>query len=266
MFKIYPYKVGSASVKKLKTALNAVIIKTEGSKYRPKSNHLIINWGNSHRPDWAFSSNGVPDIAIFNDPESVAVASNKLLTLQTLLESDVPTVDFTSDRVTANRWLDEGSKVFIRTKLTGHSGDGIEVLDGPYEPDMTVKNAPLYTRGVFNTGEYRVHVFDGDVILYQKKSRRVDEETGEVVTAEGAEADVRNLASNWVYRTGNLNRLERVEDLALSAVQALGLDFGAVDIIKDQDGNVFVLEVNTAPGISNTETSDSYIKAFKSLL
>lgn len=35
---------------------------------------------------------------------------------------------------------------------------------------------------------------------------------------------------------------------ALLAVQALGLDFGAVDLIVGKDGGVYVLEVNTAPG------------------
>lgn len=261
MFRIYPYKTGSASVKKLKSALNALIIKTEGSKYRPKDDHLIINWGNSRRPDWA-----TVDTPIFNDPEAVAVASNKLSTLIRLSGEDVPTVPFTEDNFIAQRWYNVGNKVFIRHKLNGHSGDGIDVWDGADSDDSQMFLAPLYTKGVENHGEYRVHVFDGEVILYQKKSRRVDEETGEVVTADGAEADVRNLASNWVYRTGNLDRLKRVETLAIDAVRALGLDFGAVDIIKDAEGNVFILEVNTAPGISNTETLQAYTEAFNSLV
>lgn len=260
MFRIFPYKVGSASVGKLKVALNALIIKTDGSRYRPKYNHIIINWGNSRRPDWA-----IPDTPIFNDPESVAVASNKLSTLVRLSDEDVSTIPFTEDDFIAQQWYSNGGKVFIRHKLTGHSGNGIEVWDGEDADDSQMLSAPLYTRGVDNHGEYRVHVFDGDVILYQKKSRRVDED-GNVVTADGAEADVRNLASNWVYRTGNLNRLERVERLAIDAVRALGLDFGAVDIIRDADGNVFVLEVNTAPGISNSETEAAYVNAFNSLV
>lgn len=37
--------------------------------------------------------------------------------------------------------------------------------------------------------------------------------------------------------------------LAGSAVDALGLDFGAVDLIHGLDGNWYVLEVNTAPGV-----------------
>lgn len=287
MFRILPYKVGSASVKKLKTALNALIIKVDNSHYRYRDTHTIINWGNSRRPSWMST-----DVPVLNSPEAVYAASNKLQTFHKLEEHNVPCVLFTSYTATAYGWLEQGKKVFVRHSVTGHSGEGIEVIT-PQEnhseevtqmsnrlieigyqfaadylidqieiPTMTdVPDAPLYTLGVQNHGEYRVHVFGGEVILYQKKSRRVDED-GNVATPDGEEADVRNLASNWVYRTGNLRRLERVEQLAIDAVQALGLDFGAVDIIKDEEGNVLVLEVNSAAGLGNTETLEAYTRAF----
>jgi glutathione synthase/RimK-type ligase-like ATP-grasp enzyme len=296
MLKIYPYKIGSASVGKLKTTLDAMIIKLENSRYRYRAGHTIINWGNSRRPSWMST-----DVPVLNSPEAVAIASNKLLTLEKLEGEGVPTIPFTAEESDADMWLQDGTKVYVRHSLTGHSGEGIEVVSGnsnarkmfavqeaqrlldeagmedeaddldhvysslaDYAP--VVPTAPLYTMGIHNHGEYRVHVFNGEVILYQKKSRRVNEETGEVVTAEGEEADVRNLASNWVYRTGNLNRLERIEQLAINAVAALGLDFGAVDIIKDENGDVYVLECNTAPGLGNTETLLAYESAFTNLI
>lgn len=41
---------------------------------------------------------------------------------------------------------------------------------------------------------------------------------------------------------------EAIKQLGCQAVDALGLDFGAVDIIHGMDGTLYVLEVNTAPG------------------
>lgn len=305
MFFIYPYMTGSKSVKKLKELLEGKIIKLEGSRYRPKSDHIIINYGNSREPDWL-----TDDANIINHHDKVAVASSKIKTFITLEEAGVPTVPFTTDTGVAADWAQEGHKVFVRHKDNGHSGEGIEVItprevegftDEQIEeinrledylelaesngyndiaevinvridnisPSITIEpaqipEAPLYTRGIPNAGEYRVHVVNGEVILYQKKSRRVDED-GNVITPEGEEADVRNLASNWVYRTGNLRRLDRVEQLAINAIDALDLDFGAVDIIKDENGDVFVLEINTAPGLGNTETQEAYKKAFLKL-
>lgn len=285
MIRIYPYKVGSKSVKKLNDALGGLIIKTAGSRYRYRIGHTVINWGNSQVPDWY-----TDDVKILNKPQAVALTVDKLKTFQEL-SGRVPTVEWTDDIDKAEEWLAEGEKVFVRHKLNGHSGDGIQLFDGHIsdvfrtvteflnelemydvvqqlldtEGNLSLPPAPLYTKGVVNDGEYRVHVFNGEVILYQKKSRRVDED-GNVIEPDGEEDDVRNLASNWVYRTQHLHRLTRIEELAVRAIEALGLDFGAVDIIMDEDGNVFVLEVNSAPGISNTETGEAYIRAFNSLV
>ncbi len=251
MFRIYPYKSGSSSAKRLRDALEGKLIKLSNSLYRPQPNHFILNWGNSTRQA------NLEGVEILNPPENVAIAANKLATLQRLKESGVSHVEFTTDWETASDW---DAKTFVRHKLSGHSGDGIEVFGGT----RALPRAPLYTKAVDNYGEYRVHVFDQTVIHYQKKSRRVDDD-GNVITAEGEEADVRNLKSNWVYRTGNLKRLERIENLAIDAIAALGLDYGAVDIIKDENGDVYVLEVNTAPGLLNDETLMAYVNAFKTL-
>lgn len=284
MFKILPYRPGSASAKALSRALGGQLIKLSNSRYRYREGDVVINWGNSHPPS---NLGGVP---MLNPVDAVALAANKLDAFIRLQREGVQTVPFTDQRTVATEWLHSGSRVFVRNVLNGHSGEGIEVVE-PNEIYTELNNivsrlyelgqddaadniemgalglppAPLYTKEVHNHGEYRVHVFGDEVILYQKKSRKVDEE-GRVVTADGAEADVRNLASNWVYRTGNLNRLERIENLATQAVAALGLNFGAVDIIKDADRNVAVLEINTAPGLGNTETLLAYTDAFSSLI
>lgn len=290
MFRIYPYKIGSASVRKLKAQLGGLLIRLEGSRYRPRKEHVIINWGNSRRPDWMTAE---VDPLVLNKPESVKIATDKLKTLEELNDAGVSCVDFTDDINDARNWLAAGDKVFARATLTGHSGEGITVHEPTGDQGFLARiaarlkdrgfdnlgnivqdeaddivddlpNVPLYTRGVSNSGEYRVHVVKNNVILYQKKSRRVNED-GEVETAEGADADVRNLASNWVYRTGNLRRLERVENLAIDAIKAVGLDFGAVDIIMDNNGDVYVLEVNSAPGLGNTDTLEAYTDAFNTL-
>jgi glutathione synthase/RimK-type ligase-like ATP-grasp enzyme len=54
-------------------------------------------------------------------------------------------------------------------------------------------------------------------------------------------------------------------EAAINACKALGLDFGAVDLIQDIKGNYYVLEINTAPGLEGA-TVANYAAAFTEAL
>jgi len=253
--RIIPYKMSSESAKLIAQGLGGLRTRSV-SLYKPRGGDLIINWGTSTDPPWfgayrAVQRLGLP-ITFLNKPEAVARAVNKLTTFRVLRENRIATPEFTTDR---EEVLRDWDSVFARHKLTGHSGEGIEYVG----VDEDVPLAPLYTRPVWNHGEYRVHVVNGEVIDYTKKRRHNGDEAGE------DQLEVRNLASGWIYTRGNLRRLDRVEDIAIRAVSALGLDFGAVDVIKDENGDVFVLEVNCACGLGETAL-DSYLTAFRTYI
>ncbi len=284
-FIIYPYKLGSQSAKKLADGLDTIRVRPNG-RYRYRPGDTIINFGNSEIPDW-----WTPDAEAntINHPESVALASHKVRTFETLTREEVTTVPWTTDRSEAQEWLNDGHDIFVRHKLQGHSGEGIEIVKGSDEKvearihlvsvlenmgysDMAERvasditnvspeapQAPLYTRKVENHGEYRLHVFKGRIIDYRKKSRlREDEPTPE-------QSLVRTLGNGWIFRQGDLRRVERIEQLALDACSALGLDFCCVDIIKDENGDIFVLEVNTAVAMED-RTLEVYLDNFRSLI
>lgn len=119
-----------------------------------------------------------------------------------------------------------------------------------------VVDAPLYTKYVKKADEYRVHVFGGEVLDVQQKRKRQEVPNDEV------DYQIRNLAGGWVFCRDNVDCPDSVRELAVSAVRALGLDFGAVDIgFNRHDGIGYVFEVNTAPGVEGT-TLDKYYAAF----
>lgn len=247
---IYPYKISSQSAKKLAQSLECKRV-FPNRNYQPKHTHLVINWGNSIPPAWRNPIN--LGVQLLNPYSAVIRACNKHLTFIDLDWNDVPIPEFTLCKETANQWINQGHKVFCRTSLTSRSGNGIIIAE---TVDQLV-DAPLYVKAVKKDKEYRVHVFQGNIIDFQLKKKKHD--------FEGGISGIRNHTNGWIYARSDVELPETVATESIKAVQALGLDFGAVDVCTDRESNVFVFEVNTAPGLYNS-TLDSYVRAFRNLL
>lgn len=245
MIFIYPYKAGSKSAKTLSEALGAKRIKLVGSRFKESPKKVVVNWGSSSCP-----------YDCLNDSGAVSVASDKLLTLKQLSLSGVSVPEWTTDRQIASGWLTEGHTVVCRGKLNGSSGEGIELVTGESEGLPLV---PLYTKYCKKKDEYRVHVFDGKVIDVQRKMRKKDVPDNEV------DWQIRNLAGGFIFGREGVDPGDQVLETSVSAVNSLGLLFGAVDIGSHPEEGSRVYEVNTAPGLEGS-TVDSYVKAIKEYL
>lgn len=250
MIALYPYKIGSSGAKALQEALLASNIPTKRVKpdgrYKPKQNDLIINWGNSQQPtSWNYP------FRMLNHPHHVGIASNKLKTFESLKLSGVTTPDWSVDIDEALAWLDEGHTVLCRDKLNGHSGEGIHIARVINE----IEDAPLYVKYKKKRNEYRAHVFNGTVLSVQEKRRNTE------VERNADQSLIRSHHNGWVFCRENVNVTQELKDIALASIYALGLDFGAVDVIYNQKENkYYVLEVNTAPGLEGT-TLNEYVEA-----
>lgn len=95
-------------------------------------------------------------------------------------------------------------------------------------------------------GEYRVHVIDGTVpFMQQKELRKAKHQLWPWL---------RNNKTGWGL--SRCPEIPKVCEIAIRAVVALGLDFGAVDILRDDTDLLWVLEVNTAPGLRKAQLED----------
>jgi glutathione synthase/RimK-type ligase-like ATP-grasp enzyme len=240
MIKILPYKLGSKSAKDLARSLGVKRI-IPGGGYRPKNNVIVVNWGNSH----AHFNSG----SMLNKPEAVKVACNKLSALTKMKAAGVSVPDFTTRAEDVRRWMDDGYRAMARHKLSGHSGQGIQVI----RPGEQVPSAPLYTKYMKKDEEYRVHIFRGKVIDLAAKRKRSGMEVTNML--------IRTHNNGWIYCREGVLCPTFVRDMCIKAVTALGLDFGAVDVVVRGD-KCWVLEVNTAPGICNT-TLNAYTRAIQ---
>lgn len=143
----------------------------------------------------------------------------------------------------------ECTTLFARLLVNSTNGRGIIEFA---KDDTQYPAAPLYTEYIPKKAEYRFHVFGDKVIDVQEKRKR-----------RGADVNhrVRNVGNGYVYCRDDINPPDGAADLAIRAVQAVGYQYGAVDVIYNERRNqCYVLEVNSRPGLMGT-TLDKYSDA-----
>lgn len=218
------------------------------SKYK-----AVLNWGTTEM-------RLEPLRNILNKPSAVAVAVNKIKSFQLLKENNVNVPDFWTKQEEVVRKA--GAIIFARKTVTGSSGVGIvPVREGEPLPD-----ALLYVSYIRKNAEYRVHIFKDQVIFIQQKLAK-----GEVARTNDQNL-IRSHCNGWVFAenqvafaTPEIEAAVRAQSLA--AVKVIGLDFGAVDVVvSKKDGAVFVLEINTAPGLESTALMSAYHAALTGIL
>jgi glutathione synthase/RimK-type ligase-like ATP-grasp enzyme len=252
MASLYAWNEASESAKALAQGLGIKRLKHIGSKFKGGGpQKVVINWGSSELPP------EVRKCTVLNTPESLATVSGKLAFFETMAEAeDGPRAPaWATTKEDALKFIADGHTLVARTVLNGHSGKGIVLCS---DVDSLV-SAPLYTVYKKKKDEYRLHFAFGELIDVQRKAIKRDFE-GKV------NHQVRNLANGYVYIRGDVNPPEDVKVQAEKAYKVSGLDFGAVDVIyNDKEGLAYVLEINSAPGLSGT-TLENYVAAFKKRL
>jgi hypothetical protein len=250
--RVLPY-AASTSAKLLARAIGAKRLRLRNSRYRERSGDKIINWGNSKATQYR---------QIQNIPARIQCVVNKVYFFRIINEHAFARdmwahlnqylVPYTFYKDDADYGLAQGwEAVYCRTKLTGHSGEGIVVARNSNE----LVDAKLYTSAIFKAREYRVHVFNGKVILLQQKRRRSGVESSN---------EIKNHRNGWVYAVNNITPIpvDNYEKICIDFVNCFGLLFGAVDLLVKGD-RIYVLEINTAPGLVGATTLNAYTQAVK---
>lgn len=190
--------------------------------------------------NWGFS--GSSKTYTVNKPFALKLAVNKRLALEELDDADVPTL-----------LIDEDDRIEypVLGRPDNHSmGRWFYVCYS--EADMRLARskrrhpATHFQTYLTDFREFRVHIVDGASIKISEKI--------------GGGNYHRGGTNEYPYDFSHKKTLRKT---AVKAVEALCLDFGAVDIIWHDD-TPYVLEVNTAPRLTDeySDTLERYAKAF----
>lgn len=223
-----------------------------GSRTRPSGQTLedALRQGGYDGPDINFGY-GMRRNAL-NAPEALRLAANKRLALEKMAETDVPTprLVYGDEAMNPN---DNGSPYPIVGRPDSHrQGRGFWLCNSGSDVERAVRGtrrkaaATHFMEFIEAEKEFRVHIVNG-------KSIKISEKVGGGNHGQGA---------TFRYPE-DFNHKKTLRRTAAAAVEALGLDFGAVDILWADD-QPYVLEVNSAPCLTDhySDTLSRYVNAF----
>lgn len=209
---------------------------------------------------------------ILNSANMVRSASHKRSARQTFNQKGVP-----APRLFASGYEIPADAFPVVGRTSFHSkGKGFWFCKTQAEVKRAVAaGATHFMEFVPNTREYRVHAFIKDRSENKKPEERVAEDYASIKISEkvwtgkgqpNPDEPQKNHAFGWTF-LGQQNRREEelgvVRQAAKAAIAALGMDFGAVDVMYSVRNKLpYVLEVNSTPSLAdeNADTCERYAK------
>jgi hypothetical protein len=205
--------------------------------------HHIINWGNHIYSDDSIFS--------LNAPSGIAAASDKAQARRILRAAQVriPNTFFLNEN-----W--EGSFPIVARPPHHHGGQHFHIINTVQDLVNLSHQTDLsswYFAEIFQkTHEFRVHVGHGKVLFVQEKPL-VD---GEIRANQAVNHESWRVLKWSEYNHGLCRE-------SIRAIEALNLDYGAVDIMYNAADNSWaVCEVNTSPSINTPYSSEKYAAYF----
>lgn len=165
-------------------------------------------------------------------------------------------LQYTTDRDEASLWVSQGSTVFGRLLLQASCGHGIVMIEPGNMNLPQVPWCPVYTLYKPKKHEFRVHVFKDSVVSIVEKRRKAGWDGPQ-------NTKIRNLANGYVF-CQNIELPDtmraKINTLALQAAKVCGSDFKGVDLgYNEKNDDLFIIEVNSAPGIEGSNI-DKYVQ------
>ncbi|MEM0370270.1 MAG: RimK family alpha-L-glutamate ligase [Pyrobaculum sp.] len=183
---------------------------------------------------WAVKAVEEVGIYVMNPVEQWVAAGDKMAALIKLAKAGlpVPPTIVTENMFAGYRAIAEWGKSVVK-QLRGAMGYGVFLVDNPdvafHIFSMLINiNKPLYVQKYLEkgSGDYRVVVVGGRAIGAEYRRG----ESWKTNVAQGARPEAAKLTPE-------------LEELAVRAVETLGLDYGGVDVAETPEG-YYVLEVN----------------------
>lgn len=271
----------------------------EGTREQPRLRRgdVLIGWGTKINNDVNIP-NGV---TVYNHPNAIRTNRNKLKALEIMHQdnniNNAIAKFAKSDNIIVKIRNNELKLPLIGRTKYHQGGKGLWICLTKSHVEAAIDDGAAYFQEYIDVDtEYRLHVAFGRVIhavkkvandnvnhwIEQRKEKILDyaaknewnldngtiDKVLQIISKEVIIPDriVRSNRRGWTFRSVALNNISnRLKEVAINAVAAIGLDFGAADCAKDTNNNPYIIEINSGPGLQGT-AFDKYVAAFRAEL
>lgn len=270
-------------------------LKIDGGRDKPKGKKIVIGWGAKTNDDVNFTVG----VETLNHPNNIRSNRNKLATLEALKNSNVAVALFVQANKVMNSLDTKGSGIELpligRTKYH-QGGKGFwTCLTKTHVRDAIDGGVGYFQNYIDIVDEYRLHIFNGKLLFAQKKVKRNNmeeafvEQQGQKINDYADKAKTKLDKKTLDYALKKIAKDHQKADMivrsnkrgwkfshikqvnpallntATASLTAVGMDFGAVDCCIDSNGNPWIIEINSGPGLDGSSLK-AYVGAFENTL
>lgn len=205
----------------------------EKTKNVDLTSNKIVRWGNSIPLN-------LENSIVYNTATANALASNKYKSRRLMLKEGISCPVLISN-------VSNTFPVIARPHKHTKGQDFIILNNQEELTNHYDINNWYYSEFIDKTQEFRVHCTHGKVLRLLEKP---NPNNGNVMWNFDANEDMSFKIIKW----SDAKPYKNVITEALKAMDVVGLDFGAVDVIL-KDGKAYVLEINTSPNLAGSENT-----------
>lgn len=220
------------------------------------TNTPLLNFGSTNSEIQNLIENGKVS-HIWNLPKYIDNARNKLMFHEILLnKSYIPKTYFSAYNVVLNC---ESYPIIAKPKF-GKQGIGISKLNEVdfVNLDKLDLQYDIYCEYIDIDHEYRCIWFTDEILFISERIPSNDKSNS---LRESKEVSKNEF--DWVDQDiTKIKWLSEASKILLEVTKLTNLDFIGADIAIDKNGKVWLIEINTQPGLNSTQPLDIYKKAF----
>jgi len=176
---------------------------------------------------------------VFNKADDLKYTVNKLIFSRYLLSHGYKA----TPKIWTDKNLIERSDLPVLGRMKKHTR-GLDIKFISSIRQLRRDHSDYYVKFIKSRSEYRVHIFNRKPIRIQKKILK---------DPNMEESIIKNVDHGYIlvdHYNHDLEIEEKILEEAITVMNIMALDFGALDFIVSEEGDPYVLEINTAPRLN----------------